>query len=378
LDAVVELVDQVFRSEGPPIIRQEFPQLFSPDNVQDLYVMLQDGVPVSHIGVYEQDMQIGPATIATGCVGAVGTHPDHRKKGYAGATLACAIHTMRSDGVVLMPVSGRRSLYTRAGCATVGRAYGQKRSLKELTRLACDRYQAAAWEESHLPAVMALHQLEPVRYQWPAEDVAVLVRENLATSCSAFVALDGKELMAWVLIRHFGPMAHYGEGVGRLIDYTGVREAVWSAVVEGMKTIGLKELQFSVPFHDLTSLQLLKGQGLQGQSGGIGGTYKIVDLVGLVDALTPYLLERLSVEEWTDFTIETAGVVEDAQFISDKIRFAFGDEELVVDDPLVATQVIFSPREDWVEAVGPVPEALAQVLARVFPVPLPPYGINYI
>ena len=72
-------------------------------------------------------------------------------------------------------------------------------------------------------------------------------------------------------------------------------------------------------------------------------------------------------------------MVEDAQFISDRVRFAYGDEELVVEDPLVAVQVIFSPAEDWARRpAGEVPAGLAGVLARIFPVPLPPYGINYI
>jgi len=71
-------------------------------------------------------------------------------------------------------------------------------------------------------------------------------------------------------------------------------------------------------------------------------------------------------------------VVEDAQFISDRVRFAYGDEELVVEDPMVAAQVIFSPAEDWADKVGEVPAGLAGVLGRIFPVPLPRYGINYI
>lgn len=378
LEAVVALVNDVFRHEGPPIIQQEFPQLFSPENAHSLYIMLEDGVPVSHIGVYEQHMHIGPVTLPVGCIGAVGTRSDRRGQGYAGATLACAIHTMRSHGVLLMPVSGRRSLYTRAGCATVGRSYGEKRTLEELGPLACDRYRIVPWDDKYLAALTALHQLEPVRYHWPAEELGKLMEENLATSSSAFLALSGREPVAWVLIRHFGPMAHYGEGVGRLIDSVGVREAVWSAVVGGMKALELTQLQFAVPFHDVTSLELLKARGLTGEPGGIGGTYKVVDLTGLVEALTPYFHERLTLDEQVDFSIESAGVVEDAQFISDRIRFAFQNEELVVADPLVATQVIFSPMEVWVENVGPVPRKLRRILARVFPVPLPPYGINYI
>jgi len=379
LDAVVNLVNVVFRSKGPAIIQREFPQLFSPENADSLYIVLQDGKPVSHIGVYEQRMHIGPAAVDTGCVGAVGTHPDHRRKGHAGAVLACAIHTMRSHGVVLMPVSGRRTLYTRAGCATVGRSYGQKRTVTELEGLTCDRYRVEPWDDTYLDDLLALHQMEPVRYEWPPEVIGTLLSENHETSSSSFVALAGDRLVGWVLIRHFGPMSHYGEGVGRLIDYTGLRDAVWSAVVEAMNALQLKELQFSVPFHDTASLLLLKSKGLEGTPQGIGGTYKIVDLVGLTNALWPYLGERLRfLDELAPLSIESAGVVEDAQFISDRIRFAIGDDELLVEDPLVAAQVIFSPMEDWQEKVGPVPEGLARVLRKVFPVPLPPYGINYI
>ena len=57
---------------------------------------------------------------------------------------------------------------------------------------------------------------------------------------------------------------------------------------------------------------------------------------------------------------------------------AESNEALVVEGPLGATRGIFSPAEDWMEEVGGVPRRLAEVLARVFPVPLPPYGLNYI
>jgi hypothetical protein len=286
---------------------------------------------------------------------------------------------MRSHGAVLMPVSGGRSLYRRAGCAGVGRSYGQKRTAAELECLACDRYRVVPWDEKYLDDLIALHQMEPVRYEWPPDEIGTLLGESHEVSSSSFMVLAGDRPVAWVFIRHFGPMAHYGEGVGRLIDYAGVREGVWAGVAGAMKELTLNELQFSVPFHDTASLVLLSANGLEGKPGGIGGTYKIVDLDGLVEALWPYLAERLRfVDELAPLVIESAGIVQDAQFISDKVRFGLGDDELTVEDPLVATQVFFSPMEDWQEKAGPVPEALARVLRKVFPIPLPPYGINYI
>lgn len=63
----------------------------------DLRVILDDpdGTTVCHVGIYFRDGLWNGRKVRLGGIGGVSTHPDHRKKGYAGIALGAAIQTFR-------------------------------------------------------------------------------------------------------------------------------------------------------------------------------------------------------------------------------------------------------------------------------------------
>lgn len=88
-------------------VKSLFGQVWTPEvlgrmgNVQwanaDLRVILDDadGTTACHVGIYFRDGMWNGRKVSLGGIGGVSTHPDYRKKGYAGIALGAAIQTFR-------------------------------------------------------------------------------------------------------------------------------------------------------------------------------------------------------------------------------------------------------------------------------------------
>ena len=61
-------------------------------------VVIVDGRMVATLRIWDRDMRIGSRSVRMGGIGGVGTHPDHRRTGYASAMMKEAIEYMRSAG----------------------------------------------------------------------------------------------------------------------------------------------------------------------------------------------------------------------------------------------------------------------------------------
>lgn len=74
---------------------------------------LVDGKLATHYGVWGYDMRVGSATVRTGGIGAVSTHPDFRKRGYLVKTANASIDAMRDLGYDLSLLFGIDDFYDR-------------------------------------------------------------------------------------------------------------------------------------------------------------------------------------------------------------------------------------------------------------------------
>ncbi|MEM6855729.1 MAG: GNAT family N-acetyltransferase [Planctomycetota bacterium] len=74
-----------------------------------------DGQIVAHYGVWGYDMRVGTATIRCGGIGAVCTHPDHRKRGYLLRVANASIDAMRDEGYDVSLLFGINDFYDRVG-----------------------------------------------------------------------------------------------------------------------------------------------------------------------------------------------------------------------------------------------------------------------
>ncbi|MEM7626186.1 MAG: GNAT family N-acetyltransferase [Planctomycetota bacterium] len=76
---------------------------------------LVDGRLVTHYGVWGYDMRVGSASVRSGGIGTVATHPDFRKRGYLMQTAKASINAMRASGYDLTVLFGIDDFYERLG-----------------------------------------------------------------------------------------------------------------------------------------------------------------------------------------------------------------------------------------------------------------------
>ena len=130
-----------------------FPRL----KLRDCRVVEVDGEIVSHVRVIPHVMRVGKARLRLAGIGAVGTHPFHRKKGYAAALVSDTVEYMRSEGYDLSLLFGIADFYPRFGYASVLPSYECALSIDALPSPKAGP-SVRKFRPADLPAVMDLHR----------------------------------------------------------------------------------------------------------------------------------------------------------------------------------------------------------------------------
>ncbi|MCX8171519.1 MAG: GNAT family N-acetyltransferase, partial [Candidatus Bathyarchaeota archaeon] len=101
LPKILDLVNEVFMAPRglPPIMGEVFQLLFNINNLDNLRVVVRDGKPISHVGIWEGNLLVYGSWLKVGMIGAVCTHRDFRGRGYASTLVMDALRKMRADGV---------------------------------------------------------------------------------------------------------------------------------------------------------------------------------------------------------------------------------------------------------------------------------------
>ena len=92
-ESLKELLADVFR----PGMTDEYPNLFNGQNNENLFVCVDEGKCVSHVGLKLYDALIYGCMVRIGCIGAVGTNPEYRKQGFASECLDMAIEAAKEQ-----------------------------------------------------------------------------------------------------------------------------------------------------------------------------------------------------------------------------------------------------------------------------------------
>ncbi|OWR33086.1 hypothetical protein CDO73_00835 [Saccharibacillus sp. O23] len=123
LAEAARLADTVFRGDKKPSMAEMFPRLFAPETVHSYGAFAEDGSLAAFMGLAPSTLRVGgAASLRAFSLGSVCTAPEQRGAGLAGRLLEHCIAHARAAEAPLLFVSGGRSLYTRAGSASFGRA----------------------------------------------------------------------------------------------------------------------------------------------------------------------------------------------------------------------------------------------------------------
>lgn len=301
---IVDLANYVFRTSSglEPSMGRQYPIFLSPENASNLYIAVEDGKIVSHIGIYKNNAYIRGHRVSMAGMGSVCTHPDYRGRGLATKLLHYVFESITSctfDGE--SPFDD----------AKFGAGGGYKYS-----------YIADPQDTSILADI---YHREPVRYErskWlfpvlfkamptvhpPAGRVYTAVVASIQSSNSGIAYAIGYEREP---------------GNYEIIEYAGERSVVPGMIQYLIKQKNMKQVKIYYPTYDTVLTELFASIASTKEEMLSSMTVKIINRQTLWEQIFPIIQER-----WPGKNPPKS--LEDLQEIADKqgeplIKFLFGD-----------------------------------------------------
>ncbi len=362
-DSLIALVNSIFTNEHGHM-RESFPLLFDYRNCENLWVFVDNGAVVSHVGTVTNDVYMMGCRLKVTSVGSVATHRDYRGRGLAGACLAAAERSAVEKGASLTLISGRRSLYARFGAVQVGRALvvdippGAAAAGLKVTKAS----------PGDAVVLERLYEREPVRFHRPLEDWKMTLG-TLDVRCS-----DTRRHAMFIFSEDGEPVASCLCAANQREDgwYAWVREFAGSRsrLIDGLPAaaavLGVVSIELRVPDFDSALKRALAAKGLSNRVDYLlRHTVKVSSLGNFMRDIKPYIEERLGRTE--------AGALAFQEGPGETYDVIIGEERLSL-SPAAFTALAFGgPGREAPDALGEV-----KVLGRIFPVGLVSPGLNYV
>ena len=363
-ESLITLINTVF-AHHVGRMKESFPLLFSHHNWPNLFVFSDKGRIVSHVGMRLDEILVLGCRIKVASIGSVATYEEYRGKSLATQCLQAAEAKAVTEGASVTLISGRRGLYDRFGAVRVGRS----RVYSFAPAAAPQGLLAREAASADIFKVERIYECEPVRFHRPLEDWAAL-----------FAAIEGRYVpdfrdAVYLIGPSSGPTAYVACRFGRwddkpfarVAEYAGNRQDVVAALPAVAAATGADALEFSVPDYDVWLKSAATATGLSSRETYLmGHTVKISCLPTFVRSIKPYIEERIG--------RSGAGGVAFQPGPGTTYDVIIGEEHIPFAVPSFTTLVFGSPETENLEGVG----FGGGLLGRIFPMPLPLPGLNYV
>ncbi len=387
-DSLCTLVNTVFRSDGAGHMEDQYPLLFASENFDQLFVMVDDGVVVSHVGALTRDISVLGCRMSTMSIGAVATYESHRGRGLATQLMEEAVRKAVEQDAVLMPISGGRGLYTRLGAKRIGQyaiytiprdtlpagngatpgddvPTGEGPAAGE-TAVGDSDIRPADAEDLH--EMTRLYAEEPSRYVRSTADFRKAV--DAAWICdrdgeTVVIRKEGRSV-AYAGIQKRRPDREDEARRARLAEIAGSRSALLRALPSLYDRYGVECLEIVTTASDIELASLLRPHGVTAAPQGFTGTVLVLQPERLLQVFEDYIADVLGRDVLT-WDVSAESVV--FQSGGQTHPIATGDLGALVFG-------VVPPDPDPVTTVPPGPVRTA--LERVFPLQLPWYGFNFV
>lgn len=357
LQQLTDLINYVFRTSSgrEADMHISFPLFISEENLNNLLVMVDNGKPVSHMGLWINDFSYFGQPIRVGSLGSVCTDPNYRGQGLATKLMDAVLDHLEAEGVDLLLVSGGRGLYQRAQCFKAGKVtwYNIPKS-SSLPR----------FEIVVNPPVEQLAELwsnEPMHSHRELNNFKALVDAAPLPRCiqhqsAVYLAKIGDVPLAYI------QAVNAPNGGVLFYEWAGDRTVLLEIASYISNLPETREVTWPLPswekaLHNL--MPKLDAKVIRTEE--LSGTYRIIRFAAFIEKINKYLQERYGTNELRGFDEGDMQVLH------------YLDEELKLDRKSMS-DLLFS---------GLLPENMPPEMKSLFvkaaPLPLPwPIGFDYI
>jgi GNAT superfamily N-acetyltransferase len=358
LKDIIALSDRIFRKPGQSSMGTAFSLLFAPDNAGHLFLVEDEGRPVSLLGLLFFQINIAGCRIPVVSMGSVCTDSDYRGNNLAGNLVETALKHIAAEGAQLLLVSGDRSLYLRNDCMKVGEVRRFRIHSPEqldVNDVRDEGAQIRLWQQGDVSDMLTVLQSEMVFYERTETQFAQLIAGGGYASCipAEQIILIRKvkgKLDAYIV---FGVQELDESNYGEVIEFAGKDEAIVQLVRESMLRFSLAGQELPVTNDRGPLADMLISAGCHFISENTCGTIRMVNFMALWHSLRPYFAVQLGTE--------TAGMLQCEQ-INNGFRISLRDQSVVVDLRGASSLVFNGPG-----IVEYTP--LKQALSVLFPLP---------
>lgn len=362
LPELVELTNRVFRNGRPGDMGAEYPLVFNAENVENLLVARSAGRIVAHVGLCIRDATILGVPVRVASIGAVATDPEHRGHGSASQLMANAREQAIRQRASLMLISGLRGLYHRLGYVQVGdfRSYTVPATFLDAT------VEAEAMTPADLPALIRLHQAEPVRFFRSRDDWERLLAAGMLMNHTADLLLirEGEGSVAYVGVqRHEGPPDPTKPVQAK--EFGGSREALARALPGIAARYGAPAVELIASGSDTDWHGAAVSRNWSGVPLPFPGTLGILDVPRFLAAIGPLLEERVG----ATLRLLPAGA---------GARLEAAGETALLENAAQLTALLFGGETEEARALPSLSPAVSAAVAAALPLPLLWYGYNYV
>ncbi|MFP5108729.1 GNAT family N-acetyltransferase [Neobacillus sp. C211] len=349
-EQAIRLADKVFRDEEHKSMGEAFPQVFSRELNQSYGAFINDEL-VSYIGLVPSIIHLGDAEIQAYSIGAVCTHPNHRKKGYASLLLDKILtHVQRSEASILF-VSGNLPMYLKAGCSYYGKL--NKYEINKGDLLGTEGYLVRELSPFDWFYLRKLLHARPVYVEQSIYDFSVLYKAAGFASIhkmkhKILVAESENAIKGFVVLAVPNSSLGSGDQLARVIEWGGEPQAIQTILVNSFQC-GIKSLKCSFPMHEKEINKLLNS--LEKTDAPYPGTIKITNLDLLLNQAEPFFRGKVKIVDVDN---------------SSK-KLIFNQKSIILDNISLEKLILQGdPKLDG-------------YLNDIFPIPLPfPEGLNYV
>lgn len=361
LPLLEKLIDDVFRNspgDGRTMFL-EFPDLFSPDNLENVRIIKDGDQPVSATSYTVRKVALGPAKIRVASLGAVCTHSDYRRRGYSTLLLKDAMENMAGQGVDILVISGDRSMYRNAGSRHCGVTYHF--NINEKSENRDESVSLTELSVSDYPSMAKIYGAEDSLFERDFDEFSLLLNSRKFMR----KVTDERKILG---INYLGQLSAYmcltvNGGRAFIHDVAGDRSLVVKGCIDAVNRGIVSEIKGRLLPSHMGALKLLEKRGIGYTAGQLNGTFVMMNFEGMMERLKPYFLQFVS-----------RSFLERARFLNTKKGFLieFDGNRYETCDPEEILNLVFGGKEGKTTGVSPLTEA-------IFPIPFPdPFSLNYI
>lgn len=275
---VSDLAVKVFK----PNMKEQFIRLYSVQNLDHMFVALDQGKMVSSVNYYVSHIESSHGIFKVASIGSVCTDSDYRGQGLASKLLEMAEEKMKQERIDFCIISGRRGMYKRFGAKDVGAI--NRYVYEPLETNDNLEYRKVAHNADEL---FEIYKNEEIKYRRDLDEFNDLWKgqtypDSYQTYHTYLISKDHQAL-AYIII-----IDHRDKSMLTVKEYAGKRDIIYPALSKIAKLHHKNQIEIMIPHQDkLNEFMIHKYERITQQA-----TLKMIDKTSCLNKLNRYLMNQ--------------------------------------------------------------------------------------